>query len=65
MENIGMGEKGHGAMCVEHCNSAHKNHGSVAMEAIMASIQQPPLGFFNFKDISWWVELWQTPQHHT
>jgi hypothetical protein len=38
MENIGLGEKGHGAMCVEHCNSAHKNHGNVVMEAIMASV---------------------------
>ncbi len=27
MENISMGEKGHGVMCVEICNSAHKNHG--------------------------------------
>jgi len=57
MENISLGEKGHGAMCVEDCNSAHKNHGSVAMEAIMAFVQQPPPGPFSFKDISWWVEL--------
>ncbi len=31
----------------------------------MAFVQQPPPGPFNFKDISWRVELWQTPQHHT
>jgi hypothetical protein len=29
MEEIGPGQKGHGAMCVEDCNSAHINHGSV------------------------------------
>jgi hypothetical protein len=44
MENISLGEKELGAMCVEDCNSAHKNHGSVAMEGIMAFLQQPPLG---------------------
>ncbi len=64
MENIGLGEKGHGVMCVEDCNSAHINHGNVAMEAIMAFVWQPPPSFFSFRDISWWVELQQTPQHH-
>lgn len=29
MEEIGLSKKGHGAMCVEDCNSAHINHGSV------------------------------------
>jgi len=38
MEKIGLGEKVHGAMCVEDCNSVHKSHGNVAMETIMASI---------------------------
>jgi hypothetical protein len=65
MENIGLGEKRHGVMCVEDCNNAHINHGSVAMEAIMAFVQQPPPNSFSFKDISWRVELRQTPQHHT
>ncbi len=41
MEEIGLGEKGHGVMCVEDYNSAHKSHGSVAMEAIMVFFQQP------------------------
>jgi hypothetical protein len=38
MEKIGLVEKGHGAMCVEDCNSVHKSHSNVAMETIMASI---------------------------
>jgi hypothetical protein len=29
MEEIGLGQKGHGAMCVEDYNSAHIHHGSV------------------------------------
>jgi hypothetical protein len=37
-ENVGLGEKKHGAMCVEDCNSAHRIHGSVAMEIIMAYV---------------------------
>jgi hypothetical protein len=65
MENIGLGEKGHGVMSVEDCNNAHINRGSVAMEAIMDSIRQPSPSSFSFRDISWWVELRQTPQHHT
>jgi hypothetical protein len=48
MENIGLGEKGHGAMCVEDCNSAHINHGNVVMEAITASVQYPPPCLFWF-----------------
>jgi hypothetical protein len=39
MEKIGMGEKGHGAMCLEDCNSAHKSYGNVAMEAIVPYVQ--------------------------
>jgi hypothetical protein len=34
----------------------------LAMGAIMAIIQQPPFGPFSFKDLSWWIELQQTPQ---
>jgi hypothetical protein len=33
------------------------------METFTCFIQQPPLGPFNFRDLSWWVELWRTPKH--
>ncbi len=52
-------------MWVVDCCSSHKSQNMLAMGAIMATIQQPLSSPFSFRDLSWWIELRQTPQHNS
>ncbi len=58
---MGLGEGGCNVMWVVDCNGSHISQNMFVMGAIMATVQQPPSSPLNFKDLSWWIELWKTP----
>ncbi len=65
MEQMGLGERGCNVMQVVDCSSSHRSQNMLAMGAIMAIVQEPPFGPFSFKDLFWWIELQQTPEHNS